>query len=105
MNNNQIFNPKKEVPSGLTLNEKDYINELLSCLKDMEKNYVVAMIESSNEILYNKFYNMFVELANLERETYELMFKNGWYCLEKAETKKINQKYQKLNQELQSLNN
>ena len=30
MNNNQICNPKVEVPTGLNLNDKDYINSLLS---------------------------------------------------------------------------
>lgn len=104
MNNNQISNPKKEVPNGISLNEKDYMNELLSCLKEMSKNYVVAMTEASNEILYNKYNNIFNEVSRLQREVYELMFKNGWYALEKAETQKISQKYQMLNQELMDLN-
>ena len=55
MNNNQISNPKKEVPKGIGMNDKDYITKLLSCLKEMEKNYVVAMTEASNENLYNKY--------------------------------------------------
>ena len=29
--NNQITNPKVEVPTGITCNDKDYINSLLSC--------------------------------------------------------------------------
>ncbi len=104
MNNNEISNPKTEVPKGLALNEKDYLNELLSCLKDMEKNYVIAMTEASNECLYNKLQSIFQALASLQREVYELMFRNGWYSLEKAEPNKINQKYQKLSQELKDLN-
>ena len=28
--NNQIKNPKMEVPKGMNLNEKDYLNSLLS---------------------------------------------------------------------------
>ena len=104
MNNNQISNPKKEVPTGPSLNEKDYMNELLSCLKEMSKNYTLAMTEASNEVLYNKYNTIFSEISRLQREVYELMFKNGWYSLEKAETQKINQKYQMLSQELQDLN-
>lgn len=104
MNNNQVCNPKTEVPSGLALNDKDYLSDLLSCLKEMEKNYVVAMTEASNEDLYNKIHNMFLDFANLQRETYELMFRNGWYSLEKAESNKIQQKYQMLSKELQDLN-
>lgn len=103
MNNNQVSNPKKQVPTGIALNDKDYLSDVLSCLKEMAKNYVVAMTEASNEVLYDKIRNMFLEFATLQRETYELMFRNGWYSLERAEVNKINQKHQMLNQELQDL--
>ena len=97
---NNISNQKKEVPKGLTLNDMDYITELLTTLKDIQKNYCIAMTEASNEILYNEFYNMFCGLSDLQRETYELMFQYGWYILEKAETNKINTKYSNLNQKM-----
>ena len=35
--NNQICNPEKQVPTGINLNEKDYLTELLTTLKDIEK--------------------------------------------------------------------
>ena len=38
--NNKILNPKTEVSKGINLNDKDYINELLSCLKEMEKIFL-----------------------------------------------------------------
>lgn len=98
--NNNISNQKKEVPKGLALNDMDYITELLTTLKDIQKNYCIAMTEASNEILYNEFYNMFCGLSDLQRETYELMFQYGWYILEKAETNKINTKYSNLNQKM-----
>lgn len=104
MNNNKVCNPKTEVPNGMELNDKDYLTIVLTCLKDMEKNYVIAMTEASNENLYNKIHDMFCEFTNLQREVYELMFKNGWYSLEKAPSTKINEKYQMLNDELTSLN-
>lgn len=103
MNNNQISNPKKEVSKGMNLNDKDYITKLISCLKEMEKNYVIAMTEASNENLYNRYRNVFDDLANLQREVYELMFRYGWYQLEKADTNKIGQKAQMLSQELNDL--
>lgn len=97
MNNNQISNAKKEVPKGMVLNEKDYVTSLLSTLKDMEKNYVIAMTEASNEALYQKYLKVFNSLASLQRETYEVMFRNGWYEIEKADNNKIKQKLDKLN--------
>ena len=83
--NNKICNPKVEVPTGIKENDKDYLNSCLSLLKDMEKNYVVALIEVSNENLFSKYEEMFNSIKSLQREVYELAFKKGWYTLEKAE--------------------
>ena len=101
--NNQISNPKTEVPSGLELNDKDYITSLLSCLKEMAKNYTLVMTEASNENLYQKYFSIFNQIISLQREVYELMFKKGWYTLEKAEINKINSKFQMSSQELDNL--
>ena len=104
MNNNQVSNSEVSVSNGIELNEKDYITSLLTCLKDMEKNYVIAMTEASNETLYNNFTKGFDEISSLQRKVYEVMFRCGWYKLEKAESNKINTKYQTLLKEYQDLN-
>lgn len=101
--NNQISNPKVEVPTGIACNDKDYLNSLLSCLKEMSKNYVMAMTEASNESLFEKHKQVFLTLISLQREVYELMFRKGWYLLEKSDTQKINQKLQTLSNEYQDL--
>lgn len=103
MNNNQIKNPKVEVASGVSMNDKDYMNSLLGCLKEMVKNYAVSLTEASNENLYNQYREMFLQYSELQREVYEVMFKKGWYVLEKADSTKIGEKYQTLNQEFSSL--
>lgn len=104
MNNNKISNTKTEVPTGKALNDKDYINSLLSSLKEMVNNYSVSLTEASNENLYNNYKSMFDNYIKLQREVYELMFRKGWYGLEKAETQKISSKLQMLNQEISDLN-
>lgn len=101
--NNQISNPKVEVPTGICCNDKDYITSLLSCLKEMSKNYVITMTEASNESLYEKHKQVFLELQTLQREVYELLFRKGWYSLEKSEGQKIMQKQQLLAQEYQDM--
>ena len=101
--NNKICNPKTEVPNGTNLNDKDYLNSTLSLLKDMEKNYTMALTEVSNEYLFSKYNNMFDVIKNLQIEVYELAFKKGWYTLEKAEENKITEKYNTLNQEFNDL--
>lgn len=105
MNNNQISNPKVEVNSGISLNDKDYITCLLTTLKEMSKNYVVAMTEASNEGLYNIYKDSFLNIISLQREVYELMFRKGWYVLENVDVSKINTKYNTLLQEYQDLSN
>lgn len=103
MNNNKISNPKTEVPTGTNLNDKDYLNSILSLLKEMEKNYTIVLTEVSNEHLFSKYNNMFDNIKNLQREVYELSFKKGWYVLEKVEENKITEKHNTLNQEFNNL--
>lgn len=104
MNNNQISNPKVEVPTGISLNDKDYISSLLSTLKQLVKDYAVILTEVSNETLYNEYKEMFDTYSSLQREVYELMFRKGWYVLERCDANKISNKYQTLNQEFMDLN-
>lgn len=99
----QIKNPKTEVSKGMSLNEKDYLTSLLTSLKNMEKNYCIAMTEASCEKLYQKHLETFLNISAMQREVYELMFLNGWYVLEKADSNKIQDKYQTLNQDLNDL--
>ena len=47
---------------------------------------------------------IFDTLIEMQRETFNIMFRNGWYKLETAPTNKINEKYNELNQELIDLN-
>lgn len=102
--NNKLSNPKTETPHGISMNDKDYLTSLLSCLKEMSKNYATAMTEASNENLFNSYNSIYEEIMSLEREAYELMFRNGWYSLEVAEQQKIDEKYNTLSTEYQDLN-
>lgn len=101
--NNEIKNEKVQVPNGIEMNDKDYLNSLLSCLKEMTKNFATAMTEASNDHLYEKYEEMFEDVSEMQREVYEVMFQNGWYVLEKADTNKITKKYNLLNQEFINL--
>ena len=104
MNNSKICNTKVDVPTGIDLNDKDYISCLNSCLKEMTKNYVTAMTEASNEKLFEIYKSIFGEFLSLQREVYQLMFRKGWYVLEAEQTEKIMEKFNTLNQEYTGLN-
>lgn len=101
---NNISNKKVEVPSGVNLNYKDYMNNVLTSLKEMVKFLAIATTEASNEMLYKKYKNMLDNYSNLQREAYEIMFRKGWYAMEKEESNKIEAKYNMLNEEFISLN-
>lgn len=87
-----------------SLNDKDYLTNLLTLLKDMEKNLCVALTESSNENLYKEHKKMFDEYATFQRKTYELMFKFGWYKLEKASKTKVSSLISNLESQINELN-
>ena len=93
----EVKNSKTEVPCGICMNDKDYMNSILSSLKEMSKNYVVALTEASNEVLYKKLKKDFDQII------YELMFENGWYVLEEADKNKIKEKYNMFCTELYDL--
>ncbi len=99
----KIGNQVVQVPNGMDLNDKDYCICLLTTLKEMEKNYAIAMTEASNEWLWEIYHNIFDEISVLQRKLYILMFQNGWYQLENVEAKKLTDKYNTLNKDFQGL--
>lgn len=102
--NNEIKNPETKVECGTKLNDKDYMNSLLSTLKELTKSYALVLTEASNEKLYNEYKQAFEVYTHLQREIYELMFQKGWYTITKCEKTQISSEKQKLNTELTNLN-
>ena len=70
MNNNKICNPKTFVASGMMMNDKDILNDVLSSLKCIVKDLSVAILEASNEKLYDLYFNMITSFLKLQREVY-----------------------------------
>lgn len=104
MDNNKVSNPKTEVDENLTMNEKDFLTDMLETEKNMRVNISVALNEASNEELYNEIYTTYEDVGDMQRKLYELMFRKGWYCLEKADTNKITTAYNKCLNGVENLN-
>ena len=102
-NENKVMNPKVEVPSTVDMNDKDYLNDLLECLKNMVNNYSYALNELSNRELYDKIKPIFDKTSNLQRLFFDYAFQRGWYELEKADAQKITEAYQKYNGQVQEM--
>ncbi|MDD4036414.1 MAG: spore coat protein [Bacilli bacterium] len=104
MNNNMVQNPKTEVPSIPDLNDRDILNDILTTEKNMSNNYSIVLNEASNDFLYNELFKIYQETQSAQRELFNLLFRKGWYALERADANKINSKYQEyltLQQEIQ----
>ncbi len=99
----KIKNPQVEVPTGVALNDKDISNAIATNLKNMTKNYAVALTEASNDLLYKALKKQFDAVSKLQREAFEVVFRNGWYVLEEADGAKVGEKYNHLNQCFQDL--
>lgn len=101
----KVSNPKEKVPSGIEMNDMDYLNVLLTIEKNMSNNYSIALNEASNDYLYEDYFNLFEDTKDMGRDIYNLMFEKGWYSLEKAESKKIDEKISSLKKQLIDLEN
>ncbi|MDN4072480.1 spore coat protein [Fictibacillus terranigra] len=93
MNNNQnkIQNPESPVPKTPQMNDRDFLNDILSYEKYMTASYSTAMNEASHDALYQEIHSIFDETKNMQRELYSLMFQKGWYSLTPEQPQKLQQ--------------
>ena len=101
--NNKIQNPKTQVEDTIEMNDENYLNDMLETEKNMSVNMTYALNEASNENLFDEIYEMFNMVKESQRTLFELAFKKGWYCLEKAEENKISEEYNKLTKSIEQL--
>ncbi len=99
----KITKEKTEIPTTSDMNDKDYLNCTLTIQKNMSTNLNMALNEASNEHLYKKIKEIYETIRDSQRELYELAFSKGWYELETAEEKKINETHKKLKEEISQL--
>lgn len=100
----KIANEKIDVPCDVSLNDKDYCTCLLNTLKEMEKGYALAMTEASNDNLFQIYRDVFLDIADLQRKVYVLMFQNGWYTVENVVQTKLDEKLKNFTKEFDGLN-
>ncbi len=86
---NKIYNEATPVSKTIFVNELDMITDVLETEKNLSNNISIALNEMSNDKLYDKIYDYFSLSKENARKIYNLMFKYGWYKLEKAEDTKI----------------
>ncbi|WP_079710902.1 spore coat protein [Paraliobacillus ryukyuensis] len=91
MNQQKVQNPETQVPKTPEMNDRDFLNDMLATEKYMTQSYSIALNEASNQTFYQDLSAIFNETQNMQRTLYNLMFKNGWYSIDKADQNQIQQ--------------
>lgn len=94
MTSQKIQNPKTPVPETPQMNERDFLNDVLTTEKYFNSSYSIALNEMSHQSLYQSIAMIAQESEQMQRQLYDLMFKKGWYGFDQAEAASINQTYQ-----------
>lgn len=102
---NKVCCDEIKVQSTFDMNDRDYLNDLLYDEKSIVVNTATAITEASNDKLKDEIFKFLETVEQIQRETYELAWNNGWYVLEEAEKTKINQKDKELTKKLDELSN
>ena len=84
MPNKKIQNPSASFPKTPQMNDRDFINDILTTEKYFSNSYSVAINEMSHQSLFQDISNIANESQLMQRELYNLMFQKGWYGLEQA---------------------
>ncbi|GGM35873.1 hypothetical protein GCM10011351_22400 [Paraliobacillus quinghaiensis] len=90
----KVQNPETQVNKTPQMNDRDFLNDMLTTEKYMTQSYSTALNEASNQAFYQDLLAIYNETQDTQRNLYNLMFKNGWYSIEKAEQQKIQQSHQ-----------
>lgn len=102
---NKVCCEETQVDKIKEMNDRDYLVDILCSEKEITKNMCTALTEASNTHLHEELYNIFETVEQIQAETYELAWNNGWYSLEEAEKTKISQKAKELQKKLDELSN
>ena len=84
--NNKVNNPEVNVSKTINMNEKNYLEVILENEKNMSNNLSIAIDEASNDLLFDKLYDIFddVKCAAIDNKR-------------KEENTKLNDKLNELN--------
>ena len=102
---NTLKNNKTAVKKGKKMNDEDILNDILISMKHLVSSYGIAVNEASNKNIYKLFNSLLNNSSKLQAELFDLSFKKGWYTIETADNKKIDNAYNKFNSYLKDIDN
>ncbi|MDD2391605.1 MAG: spore coat protein [Bacilli bacterium] len=106
MKGNKVENPKQAIlPNEENFNDEDILNDVLTSLKHLSTMYGTLKQEASNKKLVNEVDSINKDVGDMARDSFNLMFKKGWYPLEQEDSQKITEEYQKFSSKKKQLEN
>lgn len=102
---NTLKNNKTAVKKGKKMNDEDILNDILISMKHLVSSYGIAVNEASNKSIYKLFNTLLNNSSKLQAELFDISFKKGWYTIETADNKKIDNAYNKFNSCLKDIDN
>lgn len=92
----KVKNEQKDVlPAADTFNDYDILEDTLSSLKHLSTTYGLLVQEASNKQLSDNVDKIAKQISKLARDTFNLMFANGWYELTEEDQMTIDETYNK----------
>lgn len=76
---------------GPEMNERDWINDILSYEKYLTSGYGIGLNEMQNPALHTTIQKLLVEAHDMQYQLFDLMFQKGWYKMKAADSQEINQ--------------
>ncbi len=86
------------------MNDKYYLFDILASEKNMTVNMAISLNEASCDNIYKKYFAMFKDVSKTAKDLYYFAYNNNWYQLENAESTKISEEINKLEDELENSN-
>ena len=100
--NNQVNKKQNVTTQNVTtqnksprLNDRDRINDILATEKYLSDSFNVFVRESSNNQLYGDVKRILNDTHDCARDIFNLMYQQGSYQLEKAQSQKVQQAWSK----------
>lgn len=72
------------------LTDEEMLNDTLSSCKSLLSLLNIYATEASNEEIEDIIEDIYLTMKDNQRNLYKVMYKKGWYKLEKEDSKKIN---------------
>jgi spore coat protein CotF len=96
----QIAMPQtSELPTvkGPEMNDRDWINDILSYEKYLTNGYNTGLNEAQNPQLHQTVQTILNDVHNSQFQLFDLMFQKGWYKMKAADQQEISQAFTQFN--------